>query len=119
MEHDQRTKISGKEINSLLCRLHNSHICIFCSTCFIKVVQNADLAVLVSWANIMVKFAFFSMQTYLTEVWSLSFTHAAAILNIWGGISWILPVFFLFLAEARIGHFKMIVISSMANCVVS
>ncbi|KAL8517310.1 hypothetical protein ACS0TY_015519 [Phlomoides rotata] len=57
------------------------------------------------------------MQTYLTDVWNLSFTHAAAILNIWGGISWILPLLFLFLADAHTGNFKMVVISSIADSV--
>ncbi|KAL8517295.1 hypothetical protein ACS0TY_015506 [Phlomoides rotata] len=68
----------------------------------------------VSWANVIVEIAFFSMQTYLTDVWRLSFTHAAAILNIWGGISKILPVFFLFLADALLGRFKINVIANIA-----
>ncbi|KAL0309958.1 UNVERIFIED_CONTAM: protein NRT1/ PTR FAMILY 5.5 [Sesamum radiatum] len=64
------------------------------------------------WADILVGFAFFEMQKYLTDVWKLSFTHAAGILNIWGGISLILPVFFLFLVDARLGNFTMLLISS-------
>ncbi|KAL0375313.1 UNVERIFIED_CONTAM: protein NRT1/ PTR FAMILY 5.5 [Sesamum radiatum] len=52
------------------------------------------------------------MQKYLTDVWKLSFTHAAGILNIWGGISLILPVFFLFLVDACLGNFTMLLISS-------
>ncbi|KAL8526715.1 hypothetical protein ACS0TY_015785 [Phlomoides rotata] len=54
------------------------------------------------------------MQNYLTKVWNLSFTHAAGILNIWGGISMILPVFFLFLVDAFLGNFSMLVISSIS-----
>ncbi|KZV15241.1 hypothetical protein F511_26387, partial [Dorcoceras hygrometricum] len=54
------------------------------------------------------------LQNYLTDVWKLSFTHAAGILNIWGGISFVLPVFSLFLADAFLGHFKMLVFSSLA-----
>ncbi|XP_020553445.1 protein NRT1/ PTR FAMILY 5.5-like [Sesamum indicum] len=64
------------------------------------------------WADILVGFAFFEMQKYLTEVWKLSFTHAAGILNIWGGIAMILPVFFLFLVDACLGNFTMLLISS-------
>ncbi|KAL8517303.1 hypothetical protein ACS0TY_015513 [Phlomoides rotata] len=39
------------------------------------------------WANTLVSYALFAMQTYLTDVWKLSFTHASGIMNIWGGIS--------------------------------
>ncbi|CAA0836303.1 Protein NRT1/ PTR FAMILY 5.5 [Striga hermonthica] len=69
------------------------------------------------WADILVLYAFFVMQNYLTNVWKLSFTHAAAILNVWGGISLMLPVFFLFLVDAVLGHFMMLVISSLAYTV--
>ncbi|KAL8517298.1 hypothetical protein ACS0TY_015508 [Phlomoides rotata] len=66
------------------------------------------------WADILVAYALFVMQNYLTKVWNLSFTHAAGILNIWGGISMILPVFFLFLVDAFLGNFSMLVISSIS-----
>ncbi|KAL8039210.1 hypothetical protein ABFX02_10G020000 [Erythranthe guttata] len=65
-------------------------------------------------ADILVRFAFFVMQNYLTDVWGLSFAHAAGILNIWNGISMILPGFLLFLVDAVIGNFTMLVISSIA-----
>ncbi|KZV15240.1 hypothetical protein F511_26386, partial [Dorcoceras hygrometricum] len=51
---------------------------------------------------------------YLTDVWKLDVTHAAGILNIWGGICRILPLFFLFFVDALLGNFKMLVISSMS-----
>ncbi|PIN25041.1 H+/oligopeptide symporter [Handroanthus impetiginosus] len=69
------------------------------------------------WADILVAYAFFVMQNYLTDVWKLSFTHAAGILNIWGGIHMILPVFLLFLVDALLGNFKMLLISSTAYSV--
>ncbi|GER55816.1 major facilitator superfamily protein [Striga asiatica] len=69
------------------------------------------------WADILVLYAFFVMQNYLTNVWKLSFTHAAGILNVWGGISLMLPVFFLFLVDAVLGHFTMLVFSSLAYTV--
>ncbi|XP_073311365.1 protein NRT1/ PTR FAMILY 5.5-like isoform X2 [Primulina huaijiensis] len=65
-------------------------------------------------SDILVVYAVFVLQNYLTDVWKLSFTHAAGILNIWGGISFILPVFFLFLVDAFVGHFQMLVFSSVA-----
>ncbi|KAH6761990.1 hypothetical protein C2S52_019423 [Perilla frutescens var. hirtella] len=69
------------------------------------------------WADILVAYAFFGMQDYLTTVWKLSYTHAAGILNIWNGISMILPLFFLFLVDALLGNFTMLVISSIAYSV--
>ncbi|PIN25043.1 H+/oligopeptide symporter [Handroanthus impetiginosus] len=66
------------------------------------------------WADVLVAYAFFVMQKYLTDVWKLSFTHAAGILNIWGGIHMILPVFFLFVVDQFLGNFMMLVISSIA-----
>ncbi|KAI3474435.1 hypothetical protein Pfo_029296 [Paulownia fortunei] len=69
------------------------------------------------WADILVAYALFVMQNYLTDVWKLSFTHAAGILNIWGGISMVLPAFFLFLVDALLGNFMMLVLSSIAYSV--
>ncbi|XP_073155887.1 protein NRT1/ PTR FAMILY 5.5-like [Henckelia pumila] len=66
------------------------------------------------WANILVAYAVFVLQNYLTDVWKLSFTHAAGIINIYGGVSFVLPVFFLILVDAFVGHFQMLVFSSVA-----
>ncbi|KAL1545509.1 protein NRT1/ PTR FAMILY 5.5-like [Salvia divinorum] len=64
------------------------------------------------WADILVLYALFEMQDYLTEIWGLSFTHAAGILNIWNGISRVLQPLFLFAASTFLGNFGMLVISS-------
>ncbi|KAL1563617.1 protein NRT1/ PTR FAMILY 5.5-like [Salvia divinorum] len=66
------------------------------------------------WADILVAFALFVMQDYLTDVWNLSFTHAAGILNIWNGISLVLQPFFLILVDGVLGNFTMLVVSSTA-----
>lgn len=71
------------------------------------------------WANILVGYALFVMQNYLTDVWKLSVTHAAGIVNIWNGVSIILPVFFLFFVETSLGNFVMLVVSSISYSVVS
>lgn len=62
-------------------------------------------------------FALFVMQDYLTDVWNLSFTHAAGILNIWNGISLVLQPFFLILVDRVLGNFAMLVVSSTAYSV--
>ncbi|XP_057808085.1 protein NRT1/ PTR FAMILY 5.5-like [Salvia miltiorrhiza] len=69
------------------------------------------------WADILVAYAFFEMQDYLTTVWKLSYTHAAGILNVWNGISMILPVFFLVVVDTLLGNFKMLLVSSIAYTV--
>ncbi|KAL8517316.1 hypothetical protein ACS0TY_015522 [Phlomoides rotata] len=66
------------------------------------------------WANTLVSNALFAMQTYLTDVWKLSFTHASGIMNIWGGISKVLPLLFLFIIDTLLGDFKMLVVSSIS-----
>ncbi|PIN25040.1 H+/oligopeptide symporter [Handroanthus impetiginosus] len=69
------------------------------------------------WADILVAYALFVMQNYLTDVWKLSLTRAAGILNIWNGISMVLPVIFLFLVDQFLGNFKMLLISSVSYSV--
>lgn len=66
------------------------------------------------WADILVAYALFVLQNYLTDVWDLSLTHAAGILNIWNGIYRILPVFFLYLVDSFLGNFKLLVVTSIA-----
>lgn len=69
------------------------------------------------WADILVGYALFELQNYLTDVWKLDVTHAAGIVNIWGGICRILPLLFLFLVDALLGNSKMLVISSISYSV--
>ncbi|KAL3839419.1 hypothetical protein ACJIZ3_024010 [Penstemon smallii] len=65
-------------------------------------------------AHVLVYFALLLMQNYLSDVWKLSFTHAAGIMNIWGGIYRILPHFFLISVDALLGNFLMLVLSSIS-----
>ncbi|KAG8374399.1 hypothetical protein BUALT_Bualt11G0127800 [Buddleja alternifolia] len=75
---------------------------------------------LLLYADFVVELAFFeiwSMQTYLTGVWKMSVTRAAAILNIWEGIIKMLPICFVLLVDTLMGDFLMLVLSSIAYCV--
>ncbi|EPS67428.1 hypothetical protein M569_07346, partial [Genlisea aurea] len=65
------------------------------------------------WAEIFVNFALFVMQDYLTKVWNLDVTRAAAILNIWGAIAKILPLILLLLLDSSTGNFWMLTFSSI------
>ncbi|KAI9153282.1 hypothetical protein LWI28_008793 [Acer negundo] len=66
------------------------------------------------WADILAKYAIWMMMTYLTNVWKLGFTHAAAIVNFFWGIVLMLPVVIQFLVDTIIGNYWMLVVSSFA-----
>ncbi|XP_047979935.1 protein NRT1/ PTR FAMILY 5.5-like [Salvia hispanica] len=66
------------------------------------------------WADVLVAYALFVMQNYLTDVWGLSLIHAALILNIWNGVYRILPLFFLYLVDKYLGYLKLLVFTSLA-----
>ncbi|XP_022851727.1 protein NRT1/ PTR FAMILY 5.5-like [Olea europaea var. sylvestris] len=70
------------------------------------------------WADILAAYTMFAMQTYLTDVWKLSFTHANGILNIWNGVTKVLPIGFLYLVDTFLGHFLMLLLSSLAYSVI-
>uniref|UniRef100_A0A5B7BGM8 Uncharacterized protein n=1 Tax=Davidia involucrata TaxID=16924 RepID=A0A5B7BGM8_DAVIN len=66
------------------------------------------------WADILAAYAMWVMMTYLTNVWKLNFTHAAGIINIWGGIALIMPISFAFLVDTLMGNYAMLLLSSIA-----
>ena len=72
-----------------------------------------------AWAEAVMKGVFFIMQTYFTNVWKMSFTNAATIMNVWGGLYRILPFFFLFIAETCLGNFVTLAFSSISSSTVS
>ncbi|KAI7996621.1 Protein NRT1/ PTR FAMILY 5.5 [Camellia lanceoleosa] len=69
------------------------------------------------WADILAGYAMWVMMTYLTNVWKINLTHAAGIINIWGGIASIMPLGFAFLVDMFTGHYAMLLFSSVAYCI--
>ncbi|GKA14078.1 NRT1/ PTR family 5.5-like protein [Tanacetum coccineum] len=67
-----------------------------------------------TWADILAAYAMYVMMTYLTNVWKISTTHAAGIINIWNGITPALAVVFGCLVDAFMGDFYMLVLSSIS-----
>ncbi|KAG6433787.1 hypothetical protein SASPL_105404 [Salvia splendens] len=65
-------------------------------------------------SDVLVAYALFVMQNYLTDVWGLSLINAALILNIWNGVYRVLPLFFLYLVDKYLGHLKLLVFTSLA-----
>ncbi|KAI3771310.1 hypothetical protein L6452_02472 [Arctium lappa] len=66
------------------------------------------------WADLLAAFAMYVMMNYLTNVWNLTTTHAAAIINIWNGVTPVLAIVFAFFVDAFIGNYYMLVLSSIA-----
>ncbi|KAI3809869.1 hypothetical protein L1987_19472 [Smallanthus sonchifolius] len=65
-------------------------------------------------ADLLSAFAMYVMMNYLTNVWNLSITHAAGIINIFYGISSALVIVFAFFVDAFLGDFYMLVLSTIA-----
>ncbi|KAM4090534.1 hypothetical protein ACJW30_09G069600 [Castanea mollissima] len=66
------------------------------------------------WADILTSYALFVMTPYLTIVWSLNITHAAAIVNVFSGVATIMPIGMAFLVDAFMGDYWMLLLSSLA-----
>lgn len=71
------------------------------------------------WADLLAWFAMWVMVTYLTNVWKISFIHAAGIVNISEGTAAILSVIFAFFVDAFMGNYSMLLLSSVAYTIVS
>ncbi|KAI3675321.1 hypothetical protein L1987_84910 [Smallanthus sonchifolius] len=68
-------------------------------------------------ANLLSAFAMYVMMNYLTNVWNLSITHAAGIINIFDGITSALVIVFAFFVDAFLGDLYMLVLSTIAYSV--
>ncbi|KAF5959618.1 hypothetical protein HYC85_000827 [Camellia sinensis] len=66
------------------------------------------------WADLLAGYAMWMMMLYLTNVWKLNFTHAAAIINVFWGLTAIMLLPMQFLADAFMGNYWMLLISSFA-----
>ncbi|KAI7729404.1 hypothetical protein M8C21_010242 [Ambrosia artemisiifolia] len=66
------------------------------------------------WADLLSSFVLYAMMNYLTNVWNLSLTHAAGIINIFNGSSPALAIVFVSFADAFLGDFYIIVLSRIA-----
>ncbi|KAL2500552.1 Protein NRT1/PTR FAMILY 5.5 [Forsythia ovata] len=66
------------------------------------------------WADILALYAMYIMMAYLTDVWKLSFTRAAAIVNVFWGVVGILPLLLQFIVDTVMGNYWMLLISSFA-----
>ncbi|CAH1433059.1 unnamed protein product [Lactuca virosa] len=66
------------------------------------------------WADLLAAFAMYIMMTYLTNVWNLSTTHAAGIINIWNGITAVLAIVFAYIVDSFLGDYYMLLLSSIS-----
>lgn len=59
------------------------------------------------------------MNKYLTTVWGLNFTRAAAIVNVFSGLVITMPLAMRFVVDAFMGSYWMLLLSSIFYSVVS
>ncbi|KAF8391989.1 hypothetical protein HHK36_022329 [Tetracentron sinense] len=64
-------------------------------------------------ADIIAVYTMWVLMTYLTDVWKLSITHAAAIVNVYSGLVGIMPIGMAFLLDHCLGSYWMLVLSSI------
>ncbi|KAK9706340.1 hypothetical protein RND81_07G117300 [Saponaria officinalis] len=67
-----------------------------------------------SWGDVFAYYILWLMMAYLTDVWKIKLSHAAAIVNIWMGLVKLLPVLFAHLADALLGNFRLLLLSSLS-----
>ncbi|XP_062095283.1 protein NRT1/ PTR FAMILY 5.5-like [Humulus lupulus] len=68
------------------------------------------------WADLLSFYAMWMMMAYLTDVWKISFTHAAAIVNVFWGLVHIMPSILQFIVDTVMGSFWMVLLTSLAYC---
>ncbi|KAL6534366.1 hypothetical protein OROHE_013291 [Orobanche hederae] len=73
--------------------------------------------VVLLWVDVLAIYSLYLMMAYLTNVWDLGFTHAAAIINVFWGIVTLSPLFLAFIADTVLGNYWMLLLSSIAYSV--
>ncbi|XP_018624967.1 protein NRT1/ PTR FAMILY 5.5 isoform X3 [Nicotiana tomentosiformis] len=71
----------------------------------------------ITWANIPVHYALWMLMVYLTDVWKLKLTDAAAIVSVFFGLLTILQSVMLFSAHGLFGNYPVLMGSIFAYCV--
>ena len=71
------------------------------------------------WVDILAAYAISTLITYLTDVWKLNFTHAAAIVNVFWGLTAILPFTLQYIVDTLTGNYWMLLLTSFAYSLVS
>nr|XP_027097407.1 protein NRT1/ PTR FAMILY 5.5-like isoform X2 [Coffea arabica]XP_027100697.1 protein NRT1/ PTR FAMILY 5.5-like isoform X2 [Coffea arabica] len=70
------------------------------------------------WADMLATYVMWIMQTYLTNVWKLGFTHAAGIMNIYTGLTKFLPLVLFIFVDAGLGNYWNLLLSSTAFSII-
>ncbi|KAM7461231.1 hypothetical protein LguiA_029352 [Lonicera macranthoides] len=78
-----------------------------------KLKSNVRISAL-KWSHVVAKYATWVIMSYLTDVWGLSITKAAGIVNIWNGIENLMQLVFAFLADELMGKYLLLLLSSIA-----
>ncbi|KAL8526345.1 hypothetical protein ACS0TY_015533 [Phlomoides rotata] len=70
--------------------------------------------VVLLWVDILAMYAMYVMMEYLTNVWKLGFTHAAAIVNIFWGVVSVSPLLLAYIVDTIMGCYWMLLLSSVS-----
>ncbi|PON92630.1 Proton-dependent oligopeptide transporter family [Trema orientale] len=66
------------------------------------------------WMDILAVYAVSTLITYLTDVWKLNYTHAAAIVNVFWGSTAIMPFTMQYIVDTFMGNHWMVLLSNFA-----
>ncbi|GMP85689.1 hypothetical protein CsSME_00038763 [Camellia sinensis var. sinensis] len=88
-------------------------------TCWFVLLSFIDPMIVLMWADLLAGYTMWMMMLYLTNVWKLNFTHAAAIINVFCGLTATMLLPMQFLVDAFLGNYWMLLISSFAYSAVS
>ncbi|KAF4401522.1 hypothetical protein G4B88_001716 [Cannabis sativa] len=66
------------------------------------------------WVDILAIYAVSTLITYLTDVWKINYTHAAAIVNMFWGFTAIMPFTMQYIVDTFLGNFSMVFLSNFA-----
>ncbi|KAL3536498.1 hypothetical protein ACH5RR_004959 [Cinchona calisaya] len=69
-----------------------------------------------AWADILIGYAMWMLMIYLTDVWKLTFTHSAGIVNVYMGLIGIMPLIIQFTIDTIMGNYWMLLFSSFSCC---
>ncbi|KAE8711672.1 hypothetical protein F3Y22_tig00110280pilonHSYRG00079 [Hibiscus syriacus] len=70
-----------------------------------------------TYSDVFNSYVIWLMMPYLTNVWKLNDAHAAAIINVWRGLMWMMPICMLYSADTVMGKFPMIVLSGVTSSI--
>lgn len=83
-----------------------------------QLINSLSSFLVLVWAQIVLGYAIWMLMVYLTDVWKLTITHAAGIINAQRGLICALPIVMQTIVDTLAGNYWMLTFSSFACCTV-